>query len=497
MKIVTKHNLFLIIMIFLYVAITIFCIIWEFNPYLWFDEAGQFWIAKGLNHDSDALSPSGTILDVIENNKHYNLDPGGFGIILHLWSCVSNHYIWLRMLPFIFFGGIVYVFYYLAYHWTHNKNITLLVSLFPLISSVLFPMAFEVRAYSMEALGVTLSVVALTSLRQKVSLTNLLKWSVVLSFFMLSRYSFIIVAFFASLYVLFLILTSAESTRKKVVQCIVYALPFLITLVYIYFAALRYQNPDIEPLSYLKDSYLIYNPNKLKWDNNFIYILFLIGLSYLWFISWKIQRLNKYAPLLYLTVSVNIIFLILSLMGKHPWDIQSNRCISMITLSLLTIAMLCAELICRIDRVVDIKYLLLFLFVLYFGNTNRKVFKPRNDTLLQISHVDLYDKKIYADRWESPCLRYQIEYGILKGKIKDYPNNYYAQKGQKHGKGIGKENNLPSEEWRRMQPALNQLVNYDILFVPELSQYKQEECSFWEPIDSTKAIVWVKKPIEN
>ncbi|MGN0236117.1 MAG: hypothetical protein ACI4BD_07420 [Paludibacteraceae bacterium] len=497
MKDLVKQNIFTLIVIALYLAIVCFCVVWKFNPYLWFDEAGQFWIAKGLNHDSDALSPMGTMLDVIENNKYYNLDPGGFGILLHLWSFVSNNYIWLRLLPFIFFVGIVYGFYALAYHWTNNRNIALVISLFPLINSVLFPMAFEIRAYSMEALGVVLAVVALESLRQKISLPNLIRWSMVLSLFMLSRYSFIIVAFFASLYVLFLIFQSDESTQKKLIQCIIYALPLLITLAYIYFAALRFQNPDIEPLSYLEYAYLRYNPNRLKWGTDFVYILFLLSLSYIWFKSRTVQVLNKYTSLLYMTVCVNVMFLILSFIGKHPWDIQLNRCISIITLSLLTFSILCAEAFCSIEKHMDIKYLMLFLFILYFGNNNRKSFKPRNDTLQQISYIDLSNKKIYADRWESPCIRYQIEFGILKGKITDYPMNYHAQKGQTHGLGIGSEKKMPKEEWRKLQPTLHELANYDILFIPELYQYKQDRCDLWIPVDSTNPIIWIKKSIKN
>ena len=34
--------------------------------HLWFDESVQFWISKGLNPDSDPLSPEGGVVEVIE-----------------------------------------------------------------------------------------------------------------------------------------------------------------------------------------------------------------------------------------------------------------------------------------------------------------------------------------------------------------------------------------------------------------------------------------------
>jgi hypothetical protein len=64
-----------------------------FTPYLWLDEAGQFWISKGLNHQSPPLSKENGLNEVIINNKYKNLDPGGFSILLHFWTYVSNHYV--------------------------------------------------------------------------------------------------------------------------------------------------------------------------------------------------------------------------------------------------------------------------------------------------------------------------------------------------------------------------------------------------------------------
>lgn len=51
-----------------------------------YDEAGQFFMSRGLNHYSEPNSVSGSLWDVVIQNQHYNRDPGGFSMILYFWS---------------------------------------------------------------------------------------------------------------------------------------------------------------------------------------------------------------------------------------------------------------------------------------------------------------------------------------------------------------------------------------------------------------------------
>lgn len=179
-----------------------------FTPYLWYDEAGQFWIAKGLNHDSEPFTAEKGVLDVIENNKYYNLDPGGFGILLHYWSFISNHHVWLRMLPFLFFIGVVLSFVYLSYLWTKNSKVAILMGLVAILSPKLLYMGFELRAYSMECLGTVMGIIALEKLNTGITYRKLLMWSCVFAFFMTSRYSEILILYIVSLDILYLITKS-------------------------------------------------------------------------------------------------------------------------------------------------------------------------------------------------------------------------------------------------------------------------------------------------
>ena len=63
---------------------------WMGNELLDYDEAGQFWMSKGLHHYSAPYSECGSLKDALEYNRHYNMDPGGFTAILYFWSKISN-----------------------------------------------------------------------------------------------------------------------------------------------------------------------------------------------------------------------------------------------------------------------------------------------------------------------------------------------------------------------------------------------------------------------
>ena len=73
------------------------------NPSFWYDESGQFWISRGLNHFSPQYSSVGNLYNLIENNINYNLDPGGFTLALRIWSSFSTYHIFLRLLPLLFY----------------------------------------------------------------------------------------------------------------------------------------------------------------------------------------------------------------------------------------------------------------------------------------------------------------------------------------------------------------------------------------------------------
>ena len=91
----------------LILSLFVFSILLE--PYMWHDESGQFFMSLGLNHFSPPNESPGSFLDVIKNNNNYNLDPGGFTVLLYLWMKISTNYIWIRLLPFLFFLSSIFL----------------------------------------------------------------------------------------------------------------------------------------------------------------------------------------------------------------------------------------------------------------------------------------------------------------------------------------------------------------------------------------------------
>ena len=83
-------------------ALLLFIFIGITNKSLTFDEAGQFWVSKGLNHFSPMNVSYGNVKDVWIQNRTWNLDPGGFSVIAYYWLQLSNSIVWIRLLPLLF-----------------------------------------------------------------------------------------------------------------------------------------------------------------------------------------------------------------------------------------------------------------------------------------------------------------------------------------------------------------------------------------------------------
>ncbi|MDT0651547.1 hypothetical protein, partial [Autumnicola edwardsiae] len=83
---------------------------------------------------------------------------------------------------------------------------------------------------------------------------------------------------------------------------------------------------------------------------------------------------------------------------------------------------------------------------------------------------------IYADRKESPSIKYLFEYGELKDSQEDYsyPDNFYFQKMIKHSFNEERKSKV---EWYNSQPTMNKLLMYDVLIAPELFKMKPPESS--------------------
>lgn len=485
-----RNKVFFLIIILGTYILTMFAISKNLDtPYLWYDEAGQFFISKGLNHYSNPLEQEKGLDYVVKNNSLYNLDPGGFSILLHFWSKISNSHIWLRALPFLFFIGIVISFIYLSYGWVKNINIALFMGFIPILIPMILNMGFEIRAYSMECLGTIICVIGLEKIKNNISFRHLFLWSCVFSMFMTSRYSEIIVVFIVSIYVLFTIYNSNISFKQKLFALIVYSFPLIVTLIYIYFAALVYQNKDIVEITYLP--YISRDLNILIEPENFLFLCVIGLLIIIYYLKNRYSIIKKYELLLTFTIIVNISFILLSFWGKHPWDSYSNRCISLFVLVFLCSSAFLGELIKPffITKVTFISYFIVLVSVFTIYHRKNKLY-PRilyNNTYFNTEIVDMGNyNRIYVDNWESPCVRYLFEYGKLNTKKKGlYPDKFTFEKGGIHCRHKGKSR-------KKIRAKMNNFLDYDLLITPKMFQNGNNDK--WSLINNTTNF-YIKKKI--
>jgi hypothetical protein len=464
---------------------------------LWYDEAGQFFIAKGLNHDSEPFEKEKDLMQVIENNANYNLDPGGFSILLHFWVKVSNSSIWLRLLPFIFFIGFILSWIYLFFYWFKNWNIAILSAFIPLIfRSSYIALAFEIRAYSMEYLGTILCVIALINLKLEITNSKLFIWSCVFSFFITSRYSEVIVVFIASLIIIYYIFLSKLSLKRKIFSLLIYAFPLIITVLYIIFAAQIVQNKSMVELDYVY--YISRDFKELITLRNILFLIVIISLFVLYIFRNKYSFIKKYETLLLFTVSINLVFIALSYFGIYPWSPEDQRCISLYLLvNLSGFAILGELLFNKMIYFGNIKYyftyigLIAFIFFRRESFFTRQHLENRENYHEVLTTLDLkkYNKIFVESRLSAPSIRYLFEYGALKSrKNLGYPNKFTFGKFVKHNIVKGAET---ESEYFASQPKMNSYLQYDLLITPKLHSYGDNDK--WVLLNGTKGFYIKKK----
>ena len=466
------------------------------QPYLWYDEAVQFWIAKGLNPDSAPFSTPKGLMAVFESNRYYNLDPGGFGFLLHGWTYITHDATGMRLLPFSFFLLSIGVCIYMAWQLTQQKTWALLAGFIPFLLPVWVHLSAEIRAYSMEALGSLLCLAGLLHLQQKISGKRLLFWSLLFSFFMTSRYTEIIIVAITSLYVLYLVAQHTKGVKPFLTLATLYGMPLLIVVSFIYVTTMRIQNADANALYYLP--YLSRRLSMLWDEKNIVFNLIYIVHGILFLGSFFYKPLQVYRPLFFLSFASNTVFILLSIKGLHPWSTVNSRCLSLFVIQTTSTALvligLCATYFNRYS---------IGLCLFAVGSIVFFVFQHRERILKRYNKKNIYytfkehtlssDKKIYADYFEVPCVKYLFEYGRpeLQKKV-NYPRQFTLAQCTRHGFTEGA--NSPYFDYLKTQPTMNELLEYDWLLTPQLSKKGNHDA--WTLMPGSRS-VWVKKGKEE
>jgi hypothetical protein len=364
---------------------------------------------------------------------------------------------------------VVLSFIYLSYLWTKDIHVALIMGFIPVLTPVVLSMGFEIRAYSMESLGTVVSMVALEKLKNKLTLKHLFLWGCIFAIFMTSRYAEIFIIFLVSLYVLFLIFISKSTLNKKIISSVIYVLPLLGMLVYIYCTAFIFQGKDIKPLEYLR--YLSNDVSILLETGNLIALCVVETLIVILFLKKRYPIVKRYEMLLRVTIYANILFIVLSFSGKYPWDFGwcNTRCISIFLLFGLCISAFLGELLRLLFKNSQkFKYYLivsLLLLTLFFTKETLSIRIDDYTTYSGFRKINIASyHRIYVDNWETPYVRYLFEYEHFNSKNDNvYPSNFTF-----------------SPFWN---DSLNDyLLQYDLIII---SRYRNLDNSKWKRIDNT------------
>lgn len=201
------------------------------DPNIWFDESGQYWLSRGLNHDSaiDA-APQWIGAGVLDGMTGFNLDPPGFTLALGLTiQAFGSSAAALRLLPFVAFMATIAVFYVLGRRVLKlPKTISLALPPVALTTSLPLFYATEIRAYSAELLAVAASLLTTAVLVRSRSVQSAIPFIITLLLGLLAtRYYFIVAAASTGLVYLFALIIDM-SWRLRARQLIAVAAAYAV-----------------------------------------------------------------------------------------------------------------------------------------------------------------------------------------------------------------------------------------------------------------------------
>lgn len=400
------------------------------DPNFWFDESGQFWMSKGLNHYSLPFEQTGNLLAVVSNNATYNLDPGGFSILLHYWTMISNTPSFLRLLPLIFYILSMVFVSKLCLHWFPKNFLSNYGGLILLFSKLLKHYAFELRPYSMEMFTAVLSLyfcykISLILNDKKYALLAGLSLALLLT----SRYpGFITVGVLVCLTLFDLIQQGVN--KNKIKNFLYFILPISISSFIVYFFMLRKQNPGINSPAYTNHLMLkTGNIGEILFSRPSLVVYFpFILLVLLFFLTSKNGFFIRFEKFIKYTIILNVVFFGLSISGKHPWAFNSRWDITthtILTLSLIPLLFAVMNIGYRFSDNRKFANLLFSMGIIittaiwayyYQFSSNDSVYE--NFINCSVSG----DEIILANINASPTIRYLFEYGPLMNNDTLYRN---------------------------------------------------------------------------
>lgn len=186
---------------------------------MWWDESAQFWVSQGLSGDAAPFTPSRNLREVVCMNTFENLDPGGFSILLHLWTRLGTGLVHLRSLPLAFFFVGMAALGCLGWRLTRSPLFAVAAAALPCLYPAARYFGLEIRAYSMEMAGVALAALALVLVRERPSTGRAALLGIVCAAFLSSRYSFVFVVAALAVAFCFGCVLSAQPAVEEPAAC--------------------------------------------------------------------------------------------------------------------------------------------------------------------------------------------------------------------------------------------------------------------------------------
>ena len=461
-----------------------------FADYLSYDESVQFWISNGISPDADLGVEVGNIEKVITNNRSYNLDPGGFSILLHYWTKISTVQIWLRLLPYLFWLGIIWGVYSILFSLTKHVTFSFIGGFLLMLFPVFANSGFEIRAFSMAGFGSVMGIKALLSIRNNKSWKLVLFWGIILAVFMTSRYSVIPLILILSLFILFELIKESAPVSSKFVMVLSFVLPSLVSFCVIYFLSMYDQNKLAEPLNYIpylsKDFTLLFSGK-----SSFI-LIGLMFLSVLLLLQSRLEIQKEITTIWKFTLVYFLFVFLLSFLGIHPWQPFHLRGISLLLPLYISLALAFYSLFIRQAFVrLDIVMICLAL-LLSFSNRYKlqsKIGTSKNALNdLQVLPL-LANEIVLIDMKESPHIKYQLMFGKLVNKRELLSKHLVFTKYKKH-QFHGTHETL--QEFYTKHYSWEMMSNFDYIISPVFDWMNKTEK--WEKVPEC-GITWRKKKV--
>lgn len=449
---------------------------------MWWDESAQFWVSQGLSGYAAPFTPPRGFREVVRMNTFENLDPGGFSILLHLWTALGTGLAHLRALPFAFFLVGVLAFGGLGWRLTNSPLFAVAAAAAPCLYPAARYFGLEIRAYSMEMAGVAVAALALVLVHARPSVPRAALLGIACGAFLSSRYSFVFVAAVVSAaFWLYCVRPAARTRRRRL--ALAFLAPAALGALMVWHGALRHQLPrgqsglsiaSVSP-AYTWGSVLRHRPADLSlWRRNLLSPAALpITLCLLAVLARRrlyptadgaaaaedtARRRDAVAMLFTLVLGTQLVSAGASALGAYPWDLASRWSAYLLTVSALGGVALAAEaralLLAATARRTDgglrgrrlrLAGGLAAALVVAAGTAGAMRHQQAAETThhpnvgLQIDLLPrgtLRERSVFVTFYEVPVLRYLYEHGPYAGRS-EYPRAFRFE---------------TAEEWRAKTP---------------------------------------------